>query len=236
MENKFKIDKIDWKKAEQFGITKDLITNSGNMDKLLNGEKTTLLKNLRAEIGNVKISMDGKVRLVEDREGIVNFVFHGVKAKLDVPKEYLGYRLTDEDKKELTERNTLSKKITLVDVISKKPFDAYLGVDPDTKEVIALRASRINIPETLKGAVLTQEQKTSLGDGKPTKITGMTGENDTLFSAIVQVDVARKGFSFKADPDNPELKSARKENQKPETPKPPAEESAEGKKSKRVKL
>jgi Protein of unknown function (DUF4099)/Protein of unknown function (DUF3945) len=213
MENKFKIESVDWRKAEQFGITKELIANTGNMEKLLNGEKTNLLKNLRGEVGNVKISMDGKVRLYEDMTGNISFIFHGVKAKLDVPQEYLGYKLTESDKAELLERNTLSRKVSLIDISTKQPFDAYLGVDKDTREVIALRANRITIPQKLKGVELTPEQKSLLADGKPVLIVGMQANpnNDKLFSALVQINVGLKGLAFTQVKDALEIKVEAKE-------------------------
>ncbi|WP_170252619.1 DUF3945 domain-containing protein [Adhaeribacter aerolatus] len=198
---KFNPDAINWKDAEKLGLTRELLEKTDNMKKLLNGEKTSLFQGLKGDLGGVKISLDGKFRLVENPAGQPTFVFHGVKAALDIPKNYLGYEFSDEDKQNLKEAGNLGKQVTLMDKTTNSEFKAYVGVDKDTKEIVAIRADRIKIPNMLKGVLLTDEQKKLLEQGKPTPITGMKDDKNQEFSATVQIDPAKKGFSFQKLPE-----------------------------------
>ncbi|WP_181308341.1 DUF3945 domain-containing protein [Rufibacter sp. XAAS-G3-1] len=197
---KFNPEDINWKDAEKLGLTKDLLEKTDNLTKLLNGEKTSLLQGLKGDLGGVKVSLDGKFRLAEDPSGKPTFVFHGVRAHLDVPRTYLGYAFSPEDRQNLKEGGNLNKQVTLTDRSTNKEFQAYIGVDRDTQELVAVRADRIKIPNTLKGVLLTDEQKKSLEQGKPTPIAGMKDEKNQEFSATVQIDPAKKGFSFRPLP------------------------------------
>ncbi|WP_165864943.1 DUF3945 domain-containing protein [Rufibacter latericius] len=197
---KFNPEDINWKDAEKLGLTKDLLEKTDNLTKLLNGEKTSLLQGLKGDLGGVKVSLDGKFRLAEDPTGKPTFVFHGVRAHLDIPTSYLGYAFSPEDKQNLKESGNLNKQVTLTDRSTNKEFQAYIGVDRDTQELVAVRADRIKIPNTLWGVLLTDEQKKSLEQGKPTPIAGMKDDKNQEFSATVQIDPAKKGFSFRSLP------------------------------------
>jgi len=208
---KFNPDNINWKDAEKLGLTKELLEKTDNMNRLLNGEKTTLFQGLKGDLGGVKVSLDGKFRLVESPSGQPTFVFHGVRAELDIPKNYLGYQFTEEDKQNLRGNGNLNKQVTLTDKATNSEFKAYVGVDKDTNELVAIRAERIKIPSTLKGVILTDEQKKVLEAGKPIALAGMKDDKNQEFSATVQIDPAKKGFSFR-----PILDPAIKEMVKPE--------------------
>ncbi|KAA5541984.1 DUF3945 domain-containing protein [Adhaeribacter rhizoryzae] len=194
---KFNPDNINWKDAEKLGLTKELLEKTDNMKRLLNGEKTTLFQGLKGDLGGVKVSIDGKFRLVESPSGQPTFVFHGVRSELDIPKNYLGYQFTEEDKQNLRGAGNLNKQVTLTDKATNSEFKAYVGVDKDTNELVAIRAERIKIPSTLKGVILTEEQKKILEAGKPIALAGMKDDKNQEFSATVQIDPAKKGFSFR---------------------------------------
>ncbi|WP_026461452.1 DUF3945 domain-containing protein [Adhaeribacter aquaticus] len=208
---RFNLDDINWKDAEKLGLTRNLLEQTGNLERLLNGEKTHLITGMKGDLGGVKVSLDGKFRLVENPQGQPTLVFHGVKAELTVPKSYLGYEFSEEDKQALKEKGNLGKKVELIDRTTNSSFKGYIGVDKDTKEIVAVRAERIKIPNELKGVLLSDEQKKSLEEGNPTAIAGMKDDKNQEFSATVQIDPAKKGFSFRPLPD-----TAIKETVKPE--------------------
>jgi hypothetical protein len=197
---KFNLDQINWKDAEKLGLTRELLEKTDNLQRLLNGDKTTLLQGLKGDLGGVKISIDGKFRLVADPSGQPTFVFHGVRSRLEIPQDYLGYQFTEEDRKNLQQTGSLPKQVTLTDRGTGESFPAYLGVDRDTNELVAIRAEKIKIPDVIKGVTLTDEQKKLLKEGKPVPLTGMNDAKNQEFSATVQIDPARKGFSFRALP------------------------------------
>ena len=57
-----------------------------------------------------------------------------------------------------------------------EPFSAYVSIDPQTNEIIALRADRVNIPKEIKGVTLSDAQYKELVEGKAVKVEGMTAK------------------------------------------------------------
>ena len=56
-------------------------------------------------------------------------------------------------------------------------FSAYISIDPQTNEVLALRADRVSIPKEIKGVTLSDQQYKDLVEGKAVKVEGMTSKN-----------------------------------------------------------
>ena len=69
----------------------------------------------------------------------------------------MGYKFSPEEKEQLLTMGNLGKTI---DVTPKngEPFAAYISIDPQTNEIIALRADRVNIPKDIKGVTLSDAQ------------------------------------------------------------------------------
>ena len=85
-----------------------------------------------------------------------------------------------------------------IEVIPKngEPFSAYVSIDPQTNEIIALRADRVNIPKEIKGVTLSDAQYKDLVEGKAVKVEGMTAKSGKSFNATLQVNAEKKGIEF----------------------------------------
>jgi len=77
-----------------------------------------------------------------------------------------------------------------------KKDNYYLSIDSKTNELIPLRSSYIQIPEKIKGANLSAEQKETLAAGKKVTVEGMTGKDEKKFSAALQIDAASRRIGF----------------------------------------
>ena len=77
-----------------------------------------------------------------------------------------------------------------------EPFSAYVSIDPQTNEIIALRADRVNIPKEIKGVTLSDVQYKDLVEGKAVKVEGMTAKSGKSFNATLQVNAEKKGIEF----------------------------------------
>jgi hypothetical protein len=52
------------------------------------------------------------------------------------------------------------------------------------------------VPEKIKGATLSEEQKQKLAKGEKVTLDNMTGKNGKKFSAALQVDAANRSINF----------------------------------------
>ncbi|HZK97409.1 MAG TPA: DUF3945 domain-containing protein [Prolixibacteraceae bacterium] len=72
----------------------------------------------------------------------------------------------------------------------------HLSIDPKTNELVPLKTKQIHVPDKIKGATLSAEQKDQLAAGQKVTVNEMTGKNEKNFSAILQVDAATRKISF----------------------------------------
>ena len=107
----------------------------------------------------------------------------------------MGYKFSPEEKEQLLTTGNLGKTIEVTPK-NGEPFSAYVSIDPQTTEIIALRADRVNIPKEIKGVTLSDAQYKNLVEGKAVKVEGMTAKSGKSFNATLQVNAERKGIEF----------------------------------------
>ena len=69
----------------------------------------------------------------------------------------MGYKFSPEEKEALLTTGNLGKTIEVTPK-NAEPFSAFVSIDPQTNEIIALRADRVNIPKEIKGVTLSDAQ------------------------------------------------------------------------------
>ena len=107
----------------------------------------------------------------------------------------MGHKFSNEEKETLLATGNLGKTIEVTPK-SGEPFSAYVSIDPQTNEVIALRADRVSIPKEIKGVTLSDQQYKDLIEGKAVKVEGMTSKSGKSFDATLQVNAEKKGIEF----------------------------------------
>lgn len=80
-----------------------------------------------------------------------------------------------------------------------EPFKAFISVDPQTNELIALGADRVRVPDEIKGVKLSEQQKTDLAMSKTVAIENMISKAGNPFNAHIQINADKKGIEFKFD-------------------------------------
>ena len=103
----------------------------------------------------------------------------------------MGYKFSPEEKEALLTTGNLGKTIEVTPK-NAEPFFCYVSIDPQTNEIIALRADRVNIPKEIKGVTLSDTQYKDLVEGKAVKVEGMTAKSGKTFNATLQVNAERK--------------------------------------------
>ena len=186
--------KIDWKQLDNLGLTRERLEQSGELDKMLNWQKSNLLT-IAVPIGDTTIYTEARLAFRTDDNGNIGLAIHPLRKEPQLDFPYMGYKFSPEEKEQLLATGNLGKTIEVTPK-NGEPFSAYVSIDPQTNEIIALRADRVNIPKDIKGVTLSDAQYKELVEGKAVKVEGMTAKSGKTFNATLQVNAERKGIEF----------------------------------------
>ena len=186
--------KIDWKQLDNLGLTRERLEQSGELEKMLSWQKSNLVT-IAVPIGDTTIYTEARLAFRTDDSGNVGLAIHPLRKEPQLDFPYMGYKFSPEEKEQLLTTGNLGKTI---EVTSKNgnAFSAYVSIDPQTNEIVALRADRVNIPKEIKGVTLSDAQYKDLVEGKAVKVEGMTAKSGKSFNATLQVNAEKKGIEF----------------------------------------
>ena len=186
--------KIDWKQLDNLGLTRERLEQSGELAKMLNWQKSNIVT-IAIPMGDTTIYTDARLAFRTDGEGNIGLAVHPLRKEPQLDFPYMGHKFSNEEKEQLLATGNLGKTI---EITPKKgePFAAYVSIDPQTNELIALRADRVAIPKEIKGVTLSDAQYKDLVEGKAVKVEGMTAKSGKSFDATLQVNAEKKGIEF----------------------------------------
>ena len=186
--------KVDWKQLAALGLSHERLEQSGELDKMLNWQKSNLLT-IAVPIGDTTIYTEARLAFRTDDNGNIGLAIHPLRKEPQLDFSYMGYKFSPEEKEQLLTTGNLGKTIEVTPK-NGNAFSAYVSIDPQTNEIIALRADRVNIPKEIKGVTLSDVQYKDLVEGKAVKVEGMTAKSGKSFNATLQVNAERKGIEF----------------------------------------
>ena len=207
--------KIDWKQLDNLGLTRERLEQSGELEKMLNWQKSNLLT-IAVPIGDTTIYTEARLAFRTDDNGNIGLAIHPLRKEPQLDFPYMGYKFSPEEKEALLATGNLGKTIEVTPK-NGESFSAYVSIDPQTNEIIALRADRVNIPKEIKGVTLSDTQYKDLVEGKAVKVEGMTAKSGKSFDAVLQVNAERKGIEFIFD-NNRGFKERRQQTQQQGVP------------------
>ena len=110
--------KVDWKELERLGLSRDRLEQSGDLNKLLNWQKTGLV-GISVPFGETSIYTEARIALRADR--------------VIIPQEIKSVLLTEQQHRDLTE----GKPVKVEGMLSRggKPFDATLQVNAEKRGI-----------------------------------------------------------------------------------------------------
>jgi hypothetical protein len=193
---RIKKEEIPFDKLEKVGVSKDFVNHmeQQEMRDFLNGYRSQKLYTINARINNEDFKIPAKLRLQKGEDGSVNVQVHPIQ-RLHIPEKFMGHTFTQEEKSFLLAERNLGKTLELKGKDGQKDH-YYLAIDKKTNELIPLRAKNIKIPDKIKGASLSEEQRQKLAAGKKVFLDKMTGRNGKKFGATLQVDAANRSINF----------------------------------------
>ncbi|KGI21987.1 DUF4099 domain-containing protein [Hoylesella timonensis] len=186
--------KINWKQLDDLGLTRERLEQNGELDKMLNWQKSNLLT-IAVPIGDTTIYTEARLAFRTDDNGNIGLAIHPLRKEPQLDFSYMGYKFSPEEKEQLLATGNLGKTIEVTPK-NGNAFSAYVSIDPQTNEIIALRADRVNIPKEIKGVTLSDAQYKDLVEGKAVKVEGMTAKSGKSFNATLQVNAEKKGIEF----------------------------------------
>ena len=186
--------KIDWKQLEHLGLSRERLEQSGELEKMLSWQKSNLVT-IAIPIGDTTIYTDARLAFRTNEQGDIGLAIHPLRKEPQLDFPYMGYKFSPEEKEQLLTTGNLGKTIEVTPK-NGEPFSAYVSINPQTNEIIALRADRVNIPKEIKGVTLSDAQYKNLVEGKAVKVEGMTAKSGKSFNATLQVNAERKGIEF----------------------------------------
>ena len=190
------IDEVPYDKLEKAGIDRNFVSRMEpkELTDFLNGFRSEKLYTVNARINDEEHRIPAKLRLQKEEDGSVSVKVHPIQ-RLSIPEEYMGHTFSKQEMASLLNDKNLGKAIELTNKKGVKE-NYYLSIDPKTNELVPLKTKQIQVPDKIKGATLSAEQKDQLAAGQKVTVNGMTGKNEKNFSATLQVDAATRKISF----------------------------------------
>lgn len=187
-------ESVDWKALEQLGITRERLEKSGDLARMLGWQKSSLLS-IAIPFESEKIYTDARLSFRSAEDGRPGLSIHPLRKepRLDFP--FMGHTFTEEEKSALRHSGNLGALVVLTPK-QGEPFPAYVSVDPQTNEIIALRADCLMIPREIKGLMLTDEQYCDLKSGRPVRAEGLLSRKGKPFNATLQINAEKRGVEF----------------------------------------
>ena len=186
--------KIDWIQLDNLGLSRERLEQSGELERMLSWQKRNLVT-IAIPIGDTTIYTDARLAFRTNEQGDIGLAIHPLRKEPQLDFSYMGYKFSPEEKEQLLTTGNLGKTIEVTPK-NGEPFSAYISIDLQTNEIIALRADRVNIPKEIKGVTLSDTQYKDLVEGKAVKVEGMTAKSGKTFNATLQVNAERKGIEF----------------------------------------
>ncbi|MBW4727654.1 DUF4099 domain-containing protein [Prevotella nigrescens] len=186
--------KIDWIQLDHLGLSRERLEQSGELERMLSWQKSNLVT-IAIPIGDTTIYTDARLAFRTNEQGDIGLAIHPLRKEPQLDFPYMGYKFSPEEKEQLLTTGNLGKTIEVTPK-NGEPFSAYISIDPQTNEIIALRADRVNIPMEIKGVTLSDTQYKDLVEGKAVKVEGMTAKSGKSFNATLQINAERKGIEF----------------------------------------
>jgi hypothetical protein len=172
---------VHWDKLEKFGITREFLEKSGNLEKMLDHRKTDLTPvSIRID-DETTLRTDARFSLRKQQDGTFVPAAHPIRHKPDLERPYFGVTFSEENKKSLLTNGNLGRTVE-VEFRQGEKTPIFLSLDKLTNELVAFRADKVIVPEKIKGVELNEQQRKELSEGKAKSRTTDKGTFKRLFA------------------------------------------------------
>lgn len=187
---------INWQQAERYGLTPEVLKQTGDMEKLLQGRQSGIAYDIsmNTELGRQK--GDAKLSLFRDENGAVKFDLHFIRQAPKVGQEYRGYKLEEDVLEALNRTGNAGRIVNLVtDYRTRETKPCYLSKDPVTNEMFFLPADQARCPRKIKDYALSDKEYADYAAGKEIPIE-FKSSNGKVYRTSIQMSAAERGTEF----------------------------------------
>ena len=209
---------VDWNQFEGIGVTREMLEKTGNLEKLLNWQKTNLLP-ITIKVDDTTVRTEARLALRQNSSETLTLAIHALRKEPELERPYFGIRFTEEDKKNLRETGNLGR-IVEAEYKQGEKTPVLISIDRQTNELVAVRAEKVKIPDNMLGVQLSPQQKKDLSEGKEVWVEGMkSAKTGKEFSAFLQfnADTKKIGFRFDNDKQNRQQSQSQQSQEIPKT-------------------
>ncbi|UOR07764.1 DUF3945 domain-containing protein (plasmid) [Hymenobacter aerilatus] len=194
----FQANEVPQKVLASLGLNLAELTGSGQLQKLLSGEKTDLLPmQVAGKEGQEPVKFEGKMVLHREADGTATLKMELPQEKLVIPNEIGGQPFTPEQRQRLETEGNAGLMRGLKDEQGRE-FNGYVAVDKAMNKVVVLPESKVTLHDTVAGVKLTPEQSHDLREGKVVTLANMaSGNGGQKFDGTVQVNAAKACIEVK---------------------------------------
>ncbi len=194
----FKADEVPQKVLASLGLNLAELTGSGQLQKLLSGEKTDLLPmQVAGKEGQEPVKFEGKMVLHREADGTATLKMELPQEKLVIPNEIGGQPFTPEQRQRLETEGNAGLIRGLKDEQGRE-FNGYVAVDKAMNKVVVLPEDKVTLHDIVAGVKLTPEQSHDLREGKVVALANMaSGNGGQKFDGTVQVNAAKACIEVK---------------------------------------
>lgn len=187
--------KINWEEfSNQWGVNKEQLEKSGDLDKMLNYGKSGLVR-IYPTLAGEKLELEVRLSLKTDSDGNIRLVPHPIYNKPNLEREYRGYQFTAEDKEQLLKTGNLGKVVELNGKNGEK-VPSYVSIDRLTNQVVSMSAKSLFIKGNIGRTELTPEEIAILKEGKPIIDKQITRRDGKTFTTTLQVNADARSVEF----------------------------------------
>ena len=186
---------INWEELGKFGVSKEMLEQSGQLDSMLKGYKTNRTMPLTLNIpGVLTAKLDARLSFISNG-GQVMLGIHGIRKEPELDRPYFGHIFTEEDKKNLRESGNMGRVADL-NLRGNTTEPCLISIDKNTNELVAVRQEHVYIPNEIKGVTLTPDEIQKLKNGEQIFVDGMKSNQGKEFNANLQYNAERRGIEF----------------------------------------
>ena len=188
-------NRINWQELEErWGVKRDELEKSGDLQKMLNYGKSDLVK-VTPNFGGEAFELDARLSFRKDGEGNVSLVPHFIRKEQKL-EEYKEHKFSDEDRKNLRETGNLGRVVDLVDRETGEIILSFVSIDRKTNEITDVPASKVRIPERIGNTEITKQEQDMLRAGLPVCDKLIERKDGRKFVTTLQVNVEQRGVEF----------------------------------------
>lgn len=198
---KFTEADIPQKVLATLGLTIADLASQGQLQKLLNGDKTDLLAMQAAgQEGQEAVTFEAKMVLHREANGSATLKMELPKKQLEIPNEIGGQPFTPEQRQRLASEGTAGLVRGLKDK-DGNPYNGYVGVDREMNKLVVLPENKVAFKDEIAGVKLSPEQSHDLREGKAVHLVQMNRpDGGAPFDGTAQIHAAKAGVEVKPEP------------------------------------